>query len=85
MIDLFLYLNHVLASAIIWQVGNKPVLLVRNRRGPNSEVNFLIILKYRHVIMIIGFRKRKNSNNQFVNMIYIDVHLNIVIKNKIEK
>ena len=58
----------------------------KNRIEPNIEVKFLIILKYRHVIMIVRSRKKKFSNNQYVNMIYIDVHLNFIIKkNNIEK
>ena len=35
--------------------------------------------------MIVGFKKWKISKDQFVNMIYINVHLNFVMKIKIEK
>ena len=34
--------------------------------------------------MIVGFRKGKISNNQFVNMIYINVYLNFVMKSKLK-
>ena len=35
--------------------------------------------------MIVRSRKKKFSNNQYVNMIYIDVHLNFIIKKTILK
>ena len=45
MIDLLLYLNHVLASAVLLKDSNKLGLLVRIIKGANREVNFFDNLK----------------------------------------